>query len=286
MELLHVDQANPVPQHAARTVKKLFGEVWDQGDFDELVSKFVFYSPMVHYLIGDTARTGLSTDPISHSLARHMQEHPLVITDLSRPVFRFDETMIVQPELKSLARTLYAVPKEVWDQTLSELRMLTVFDLSTSRFCVLTPYERTIPSPLGKHAENNLPVQYFNCYGNREMYLFMDGGIETPMEDGRIESSRPPRLRFLPPVREFVDLADIVLAKMLERGGTPFEQAVQDAAEQTERTESRMLPLEIRQGNELKMAPPLNESLTNDEYNRECRRIIRFYESVFGVATG
>ena len=286
MELLHVDQAGSAPNRAVRTVKKLFGDVWDQGDYEELVRKFVFYSPVVHYLIGDTVRIGISTDPISHTLARQMQEHPLVVTDLRRPVFRPDDRLIVPPDIKSMMRSLYVVSREVWDQTLSQLRMLTVFDLSTSRFCVLTPYERLIPSPLGKHSEHILPVQYFNCYGNREMYLFMDDGIETRTEHGRDESSHLPRLRFLPPVREFVDLADLVLAKLRDRTAGPIEQAVQDAAEQTERAESRMLPLEIRQQNKCNMPPPLNESLSSDQYNQECRRIIRFYESVFGVATG
>lgn len=283
MELLHVDEANPAPARTTMSVKKRFGEIWDKGEIEELLDTFVFYSPVVHYLIGDSARSCISTDPISHLLAGHMQEHPLVITDLRRPIFRFDDRLIVEPEVKSMARSLYVVPKEVWDTTLSQLRMLTVFDLATKRFCVLTPYERTIGSPLGKYSENEITVHYFNCYGNREMYLFTDSIIEAGQESGRTASLRPPCLRFFPPVREFVDLADLVLGKLLARGGTPSEQAVRDAAEQTERAEFRMLPLEIRQTNDLNMAPPLNESLSNDEYERECRRIIRFYESVFGT---
>lgn len=282
MELLHVDQAKPAPAKTALSVKKRFGEIWDKGEFDELLRAFVFYSPVVHYLIGDTARIGISTDPISHSLARNMQEHPLLITDLQRPVFRLDDRLVVQPELKSMDRTLYVVPKEIWDQTISQLKMLTVFDLSTNRFCVLTPTERTIPSPLGRHSENKISVQFFNCYGNREMYLFTEALTENASDETIV---RPPRLQFFPPVREFIDLASVVLGKLRTREGTPMELAVQDATEQMERNESRMLPLEIRQCGEWNMAPPLNESLSSDQYNRECWRIIRFYESIFGAAT-
>lgn len=282
MELLYIEQAKPVPARTSMSVKKRFGEIWDKGEIGELLETFVFYSPVVHYLIGDSTRSGISTDPISHLLAQNMQEHPLVITDLRRPVFRFDDRLIVEPDVKPMARTLYVVPKDVWDKTLSQLGMLTVFDLSTSRFCVLTPYEWTISGTFGKHSENTIPVHYFNCYGNREMYLFTDNVIETEPKNSRAVSFRAPCLSFFPPVREFVDLADLVLGKLLARDGTPMEQAVRDAAEQTRRTEFRMLPLEIRKANESNMAPPLNESLTHDEYERECRRIIRFYESVFG----
>ncbi len=167
MELLHVDDIRPASDGPVRSVKRLFGSI---RDFDELVAGFTFYVPVVHHLINDRNRVAISTDIVSHTLAHVMREHPLVVSDLPRTVFRFDERLVLAADQRPLCRTLYAVPTEVWNQTISRLRMLTVFDHSTGRFCVLTPHVRAIRNPIGAHDEFKLPVQFVNCYGNLDIH--------------------------------------------------------------------------------------------------------------------
>lgn len=117
------------------------------------------------------------------------------------------------------------------------------------------------------------------------MFLFVDENLQTDSATEEITRT-PPRLRLFPPVREFVEMADRILAHLRVKGATPMETAVRQAAEQLEQNELGLRHLEIRQRQDLAMAPPLNESLNRDEYTRECWNIIRFYESVFGSAAG
>lgn len=280
MELLHIDQALPAQEGMSRSVKAIFGTI---TDFDELVETFVFYTPVVHHLIGDAGRITISTDIVSHTLAQVMQEHPLVITDLPRSVFRFDERIMAVSEMRSFCRTLYAVPREIWDRTLSHLRMLTVFDHATHRFCVLSLHERTIRNPIGSHAELTLPVRFFNCYGNRETLYFTNEDLAHLSEDSSI-SREPPTLCYHPPIREFVEIAARVLRSLQSRKGTPMEDAVRKTVEEMDDEQSMMRALAIQRENKLhaKIATPLKESSLSERYVRECHDIIRSYESVFG----
>ncbi|HBT77873.1 MAG TPA: hypothetical protein DEB39_13335 [Planctomycetaceae bacterium] len=269
MELLHVDDVRPASDRPGRSVKRLFGSI---RDFDELVARFTFYVPVVHHLIGDRNRVAISTDIVSHTLAHVMREHPLVISDLPRSVFRFDERLVLAADQRSLGRTLHAVPTEVWNQTISRLRILTVFDHTTGRFCVLTPHVRGIRNPIGSHEELALPVQFVHCYGNRETWIFTDDAI--------------PLLSYHPPVREFMELAARVLRTLEERRGTPKEEAVRKATEEMEREQgvAHMLAIQRENGLYDKISTPLNESRIDERYRNECRDLIRFYESVFGTA--
>jgi len=282
--LLHIDEAWPASDKVRRTVKELFGTI---RDFDELVERFVFYVPVVHHLIGDASRTAIPTDIVSHTLAQIMREHPLVVTDLPRTVFRFDEGLIVETELRSFCRTLYAVPTEAWNQTIPLLRMLTVFDHATGRFCVLTPYQYDIQNPIGSHAELTLPVHYFGCYGNRETWFFTDETIRTVSEaqDGPKAAARP-LLCYRPPIREFLELADRVLRMLEPKGAAPEEAAVWKAVEaiENDRAIGQMLAIRRENGFHDKTAIPLNESRIDERYRRECYEIIRLYESIFPAA--
>lgn len=280
MELLHVDEVRPARDAAEMNVKRIFGSI---RDFDELVDKFVFYTPVVHHLIGDAGRITIPTDIISHTLAHVMREHPLIVTDLPRNLFRFDERLAIASDLKSFRRTLYAVPTAAWQATISRLRMLSVFDRTTGRFCVLTPHRRHIRNPIGSHPEYLLPIRYFNCYGNRETWCFADDDpVRT--QGGASSAVEPPVLCYHPPIREFVEIAVRALRSLRPVAGTPMEDAVRRAAVETDRRQDIMRILEIRQANDLhaRSTTPLNESSLDEQYIRECRDIIRFHESVFG----
>lgn len=272
MELLHVDDIRPASDGPVRSVKRLFGSI---RDFDELVARFTFYVPVVHHLINDRNRVAISTDIVSHTLAHVMREHPLVVSDLPRTVFRFDERLVLAADQRPLCRTLYAVPTEVWNQTISRLRMLTAFDHSTGRFCVLTPHVRAIRNPIGAHDEFKLPVQFVNCYGNRETWIFTDDAA-----DGAI-----PLLSYHPPIREFMELAARALRALEPGRGAPMEEAVRKATEEMEREQgvARMLAIQRENGLYDKISTPLNEFQVDERYRNECHEIIRFYESVFGT---
>ena len=248
-------------------------------NFDELVEQFVFYMPVVHHLIGDRQRIAIPTDIVSHALASVMQEHPLVVTNLTRTVFRFDERLMVGAEVRSFCRTLYAVPTDIWNQTLAHLRMLTVFDHTTLRFCVLTPHRRDIRNPIGSDTESRLPVHYFNCYGNRETWFFTDDPLSTGSTDGSV-----PLLCYHPPIREFMELADRALRILEPPRGIPMEKAVTQAAAEMENDHTVAAMLAIRQQNGLQDKTSLNLSPIDDRTLREYHDLIRFYESVFGTA--
>jgi hypothetical protein len=279
MELLHVDDIRPIRDESRRTVKESFTSIC--RDFDEMVAKFVFYTPVVHHLIVDTTRTAIPTDIVSHMLAQRLQDHPLVITDLPRTVFRFDERLVIGTEVRSFCRKLYAVPVEIWDQTMAQLRMLTVSDHRTSRFCILTPHRREIRNPIGSHEELKLPVYYFTCYGNRETWYFTD---DTLVPDSTNTPEKPPLLCYHPPIREFVELANRVLRMLQPTPRTPQEEAAQNAVTEMERTPSIVGKLAIRAESRLPDNVPLNHPPIDDRILREYHDLIRFYESVFGTA--
>ena len=280
MELLHVDEIRPVQDGSEKSVKQVFGAI---KDFDELIEKFVFYMPVIHHLIGDAGRVKIPTDIVSHTLAHVLREHPLVITDLPRTVFRFDERLVTEMELKSFQRTLYAVPTEAWNQTVNHLKMLTVFDQATRRFCVLTPHLREIRNPIGSHEEFLLPVHYFNCYGNRETWYFTDEILEKDSTNPT-RSNDPPILCYHPPIREFMQVAERALQRLENQAGTPMEEAIRRAAEEMENEAGVAQMLAIQKENKLfdKISTPLSESTIDEHYRRECHDIIRFHESVFG----
>ena len=270
MELAHVNEILSPFAEQGRSVKQIFGAI---GDIDELTDRFTFYMPVVHHFIGDRSRTRIATDIISHTLAQILREHPLVISDLPRPVFRFEDSLLIEPDLKSFDRTLYAVPTSAWTELTEHLRMLTVFDLMAGRFCVLAPHLQEISNPIGSHAELSLPVHYFNCYGNQETYYF-----------SRMPGEKTPLLRYHPPIREFQVLADQVLRSLTDRS-VNREIAVGYAAETIDPAAEQLRILAIQKENELhrKISIPLSESSLHDEHIRLCHDIIRHHRSVFGI---
>ena len=273
VELLHVDNISYTHDlnTQGRTMKQLFGSI---KDFDELVDTFVFYMPVVHYLVQDSGRTKLPTDIVSNTLAQILKEHPLVITDLPRAVFRFEEDLIVPSDIKPITRTLYAVPKEVWTQVVTRLNMLTVFDRLSHRFCVLALCEHTIPNPIGKNSELSLPVKYFNCYGNRETFYFEPSDNAVPM------------LKYHLPIEDFVAFADRFLQHLqVGLSGSSEESLIQKACQSVDHDPYLIEALAIQKQNKLhtKIATPLGEKQLDARYIGECREIIKFYESVFNV---
>jgi len=263
-------------------MKQLFGET---RDFEELTSLFTFYTPVVHHLIGDMDLTKIATDIISHTLALAMQEHPLVITDLPRPVFRFSDLLLLTaPELKPFGRTLYAVPTEQWNQVHSRLGMMSVVDPVTRRFCVLAPHVREIPNPIGTHEELRLPVWFFSCYGNRETYFFQEEPLLPEARESQVQTGVP-LLCYHHPIREFVELADRTFTVMSESSRASREETIPDAAAVMTCGDNTLQLLALQKQNEFhrKIATPLKESSLSEPYLRQCRDIIRFYESTFGT---
>ena len=287
MELLHVDEIPRIPNEKGRSLKQIFGEI---RDFEELAERFTFYVPIVYHLVSDEMRTPITTDIVSHTLAHVMQEHPLVVTDLARQVFRFSKTLLLaHPELRSSLYKLYAVPTPVWNQVLSHLQLLTLIDQAAHRFCVLTPHTLGITNPLGRHADLVLNVQFFACYGNQETYYFQDQRIVIPGEpDESSLPEEPPRLCYHPPIQEFIALADRILMTLAQNKRLPMEQAMENASREMTEKESPLHLLAIQKKNNLhdKIATPITESSLSEPYARQCRDIIRFYESTFGSAPG
>ena len=285
IELLHVDELGIRPPRSGKSMKQLFGET---RDFEELTTRFTFYVPIVYHLIGDMNRTKISTDIISHTLALTMQEHPLVVTDLPRPVFRFsDSFQPVASELKSSCHTLYAVPTEQWEQVHSRLSSMSVADPVTHRFCVLTSHAMEIPNPIGKHGELRLRVWFFSCYGNRETYTFQEGSVRPEAGEPQVPGDVP-FLCYHYPIREFVELANRVLALISERVRASQEEVITNAAMALEGGNPIPQDLAIRKQNELyrKIATPLKESNLSEPILRQYRDIIRLYESTFGSSGG
>jgi hypothetical protein len=284
MELLYVDELGTRPARKGKPVKQWFGET---RDFEELTARFTFYTPVVYHLIDDMNRTKICTDVISHTLALAMQEHPLVITGLPRPVFRFSDSLPAAPELESFGHTLYAVPTEQWEQVYPRLSMISVTDPVTYRFCVLPSHVREIPNPIGKHGELRLRVWFFSCYGNRETYFFQDG-IVRPKAGEPQDAGEVPRLCYHYPIREFVELADRILTRMAEKTRVSREEIIPHAAALTEGGNPIPLDLALRKQNELhrKIAAPLKESSLSEPIIRQYREVIRFYESTFGSSGG
>lgn len=279
MKLLHVDQLPHGNETEKRTIRQMFGPPQTLDDrLPDLIGQFVFYTPIVHYLVGDPARTALSTDVVSHTLALEMQEHPLILTDLTRPVLRFGGRLLVRPELKSFQNTLYAAPVEAWNDTIAKLRMVTLCDQATHRFCVLVPNLMEIINPIGFHAELTMPVHYFQCYGNREIYYFLHESTEN----------RIPTLLDHPPVREFMQMSDRVLRSLATDGKASAEERVQRAVATMDGEETLLGMCAIKDRNipDRELSTPLSEARISDEYIRQCHDIIRFYESVFGPAGG
>ncbi len=281
MTLLHIDQLPHDNKPKKRTIHNLFRSPRTVDErLPDLVRDFVFYTPVVHYLVGDPARTALATDVVSHTLALEMGEHPLILTDLTRPVFRWDERLIVRPDLKSFQNTLYAATQEVWNDTVAKLRMVTLCDQAAHRFCVLVPHVLEIASPIGARDELAVPVHYFQCYGNREILYFQDEseGPHTP---------RPiPSLRDHPPVREFMLMADRVLRAM--SGPVSDEQRIERTIATMDGEEALIGLYALRDPKipDTEISTPLQEAKLHDRYLRECHDIIRFYESVFGPTGG
>lgn len=283
MKLLHVDQLANVRENEKRTIREMFGPPKTVDErLPELIERFVFYTPVVHYLIGDPDRTAISTDIVSHTLAQDMREHPLILTDLTRPVLRFGERLIVRPDLKSFQRTVYAAPREAWNATIDRLKMLTLCDRRTHRFCVLVPHVLEIVNPVGSRAELSMPVHYFQCYGNREIHYFQ---ADSDMEK---KPCPVPTLLNHPPVQEFMVMADRVLRLMAGDGRTSEEKRIERTVATMDHEESLARMFAIRDTNipKRELSTPLDEARFNEQYIRECHDIIRFYESVFGPAGG
>lgn len=278
-QLLAVDEPREQPKE--RTLKQTFGKI---RDFSELTQRFTFYNPITYHLVADITRTNRATDIISHVLANILGEHPLVITDLSRAVFTFDSSMLLMPEWKSFRRKLYAVPTEVWNQAREQQDVITLFDPASHRLCALTPQTFRIPNPMmpltqqsASHAEYELSVELFTCYGNREIYCFHARTVT--------EKLRLPKLMFHPPVREFSGMADHLLTA-LRRQTTPAESVICESVEMLRDDRQLAQLVAMQRDNKLhqKLATPLSESQLNAAQLAECRKLIRHYEEIFGQA--
>jgi hypothetical protein len=272
-QLLDVDAIRDKPKE--RTLKHLFGEI---RDFDELTQRFTFYNPVTYHLVADIARTTMATDIVSHVLAPLLGEHPLVITDLPRAVFNHDPSILLTPEWKSFRHKLYAVPTEVWKQVRERHDLMTMFDPVSHRLCTLKPQTFRIPSPIGSHADVELPVELFTCYGNREIYCFREPSAFA-------KELRLPKLMFHPPVREFSMMADHVLAS-LRHARTLTESVLCEAVETLREEQARAALVSMQRTNNLhhKLATPFQESPIDAAHLAECRELIRQYEAVFGPA--
>jgi hypothetical protein len=271
-----------------KSIKQLFGQI---TSFDKMKEQFVFYTPVAYYLVSDQQRTSFSTDMISNLLGNIINEHPLVITDLQRPVFRVEETLLLSDHHRFFARTIYAVQTEVWQAAEVTLKTLNLIDRTTQRFCVLRPHIETIPCPFSRHEQHTLDVHYFNCYGNKETYYFHSPETVRPSSVSEEEfQPKPvlPTLHYRAPIREIVELGKHIFESIEKT--TPIN-AFQTYSDPVEACFQSKLSYEeqiaaIQKKNKLHetlAAKPLDESQLSVQARNECYELIRRYREVYGT---
>jgi hypothetical protein len=230
-------------------------------DSERLQEEFVFYNPVIPRMITDRNKTGLSTDLVSQCLAQQMNEHPVVIQDLETPVFRFSETILLNPEDKCFPRMLYAAPRPVW--SLLPAHFL-IQDLSIRLFYLVVPVSLTWDGERTLLFSDDVPFFGFNAYGNRDTWYY--------------SSEKTPRLTQSPPIREFVEIAERLLnstSKNLERS-VEKESSVQAF----DRIDARLAQMKQKKIQDT-ISQPLKESQLDARRRNEALELIRHYRAVF-----
>jgi hypothetical protein len=254
-----------------RTWKQVFSSL---KSLDELAARFVFYTPFTYHLVGDSTHTQLPTDIMSYTLAQRLGEHPLVISDLPRPVFSVQEMLLLKPEQKGLLRTLYAVPKEVWDETMDAVRIITIVDSIAGRFCVFPVKRRTVKCPFLNAHDKDFDVWYFNCFGNNESYYYE-----------QYHPAIPPQLTYYPPVTDFINIANQALHAFRPELGTHFEENIAEVYDHLETSRFVAHVEALRRENKATQPPTktLAESSLSVEARNEYYELIRTYNRIFGI---
>jgi hypothetical protein len=288
----HLQDRKPNPL----SVKQLFDSI---RSLEQLKQRFVFYTPITYYLIADQRRTEFSTDLISNLLGSALQEHPLVITELSQPIFRPAETLLLNENHRSFLRTLYAVPREAWLSMESALNTLNIVDRLTQRFCVFRPHIEQIPCPFGKFEAQALDVYYFNCYGNQETYFFHPPESISPHRTDSAPDLEytpklaPPQLYYTAPIREIVDFGKRLFTAMET---SPSIEAFRSSYKESNTLETyAKAPQQIYEEqaaaiqaknkvHDTSASKPLNESQLSAKEREECYALIRRYREVYGTA--
>jgi hypothetical protein len=256
---------------AAYTPKQLFGRLKTMEDLDDVV----FYVPFVYSLVQDRNRSVQPTDVFSHLLTQVLGEHPLVITELAKPVFRVMPSIILTPEQKALKRTIYVAPKEAWLEVEEQLKLVTAVDHESSRFCAFRMYEEEIDCPLGIHTDKKINVWYCNLYGNAETYYFARNGADEEMY-----------LHYAPPITEFIELGKTLLAMC--RNAASVEEGYRQFGEHAEECKLKSQLSAVQKNDKLHetvRAKTLDESQLTAKQRQDCYEMIKLYRQLYPEST-
>jgi len=265
-DIIDVQQVSEVPE--PYTPKQLLGKL---KTFEDLAD-VVFYVPFVHDFVRDPLRTIYPTDLFSHSLMQVLDHHPLVITELTEPVFKAKPPILLSSVQKGFERTVYAVPKAAWHTLAENIQTMTAVDKSTHRFCIFRMYEEEIPCPLGNHKDKMIKIWYCNLYGNQETYYYAKG-----LDD---KGASVMHLHYSPPIREVVELGDKLL-KLL-RNSKDSENAYETFAEDSS-ISARLLAIQKNDKMQKAIAAkPLEESQLTAKQRADCYEMIRMYHQIYG----
>lgn len=245
-----------------RRLKETFGRV---KSYEELTSQFVFYVPFVHNLVRDNRRIQYTTDPFSASLMQILDEHPMVITELSRPVFKAMPPILLSDDLHVFERALYVAPKEAWNAIASQTSSISAIDREKRMFCVFSMQKEVIKCPFDRFADRMMDIYICNLYGNKHTYYFE--------QDAETQSLL---LQYHPPVKEFIDLAKSVFDIF---GTTAHDRSVENFVSQHEND----LLYAMRQSGPLPVETPkiLDESTLTAAKREEIRKLIKMYKRLY-----
>ena len=238
----------------------------------------VFYVPFVCDLVRNQVCTRHPTDVFSHAMSQMMGNHPLVITELPEKVFEVQPPIILPEDRKMAEHTILAVPKQIWEVNIRRMPTVTAVDEQSHRFCIFKMYEEEISCPLGVHADKKIKVWFCNMYGNKETYTFFQG----VNADGTVVM----KLRYTPPIREFVELGDKLLGRLQTTNST--EKAYESFAAEMEQKAATKQLSDLQNNDKLHealAAKPLEESQLTAKQRADCYEMIRMYRQLYGDNT-
>jgi hypothetical protein len=261
-----------------RSFKRLFSSL---TSLDEIKSNFVFYSPVVYYLIADKLLQHASTDIFSEGLREMTGEHPLVITDLSHDVFRPAEGLLLSPEHKAMQRTIYASDRNAWNawtDIQTAATGMTVIDRSTNSFCYLSNKAATISCPFERYKDETIEVNVFQCFGTRINWLF-----STVTDDANRQVLQ---LTACEPVKEFVEVGNKILSLFAAASTDQAITGVGGVLQSHEDNLREQTMLRIQKENKLAeklQSKPLAESSLSVKDKEEIEQLIYSYKQHYGL---
>jgi hypothetical protein len=242
-------------------LKQAFGRI---RSFDDLELDYVFYVPIVQTLLNRSIKSFLTTDIFSATLSAELGEHPLVITGLTKKVFRISPVLLVDDEVRAMENALYVCPSFLWTKMEQHFCQASAIDRITHRFCIFHVKKFTVPCPLSKFPDKTLDIWFCDLYGNREHYYF------SQEPEGIV-------MNVTAPYQEFVELGDMILAKA---NGVKIEDFAAHFRDNFSIETQRYKTI----GEEKKREAGSIKGLeVNDEMRKEYEAILKSYKSQYGI---